>query len=29
MELWFRRKGYLRPKERLEVVEIEGVGPEG
>ncbi len=24
MEDWFRRKGYLKPGERLEVVEIEG-----
>jgi hypothetical protein len=26
MEDWFRRKGYLRPDERLEVVEIAGAG---
>ena len=26
MEEWFRRKGYLRPEERLEVVEIGGTG---
>jgi hypothetical protein len=26
MEDWFRRKGYLRPGERLEVAEIDGAG---
>jgi len=26
MEEWFRRKGYLRPEERLEVVETGGTG---
>jgi hypothetical protein len=26
MEEWFRRKGYLRPEERLEVAEIDGMG---
>jgi hypothetical protein len=29
MEEWFRRKGYLKLEERLEVVEIKGVGQEG
>ena len=27
LEDWFRRKGYLKPEERLEVVEIGGTGP--
>ena len=26
LEDWFRRKGYLKPEERLEVVEIGGTG---
>jgi hypothetical protein len=26
MEDWFRRKGYLKPEERLEVVELSGAG---
>jgi hypothetical protein len=26
LEEWFRRKGYLKPDERLEVVEIGGTG---
>ena len=26
MEDWFRRKGYLKPEDRLEVVEISGAG---
>jgi hypothetical protein len=26
LEEWFRRKGYLKPEERLEVVEIGGTG---
>jgi hypothetical protein len=26
MEDWFRRKGYLKPGERLEVTEMSGVG---
>ena len=29
MEEWFRRKGYLKLEERVEVVEIKGVGQEG
>jgi hypothetical protein len=29
MEDWFRRKGYLKPDERLEVVEIEGAERKG
>ena len=28
MEDWFRRKGYLKPEERLEVSELDGSGPE-
>ena len=27
MEEWFRRKGYLKPEERLEVQENDGTGP--
>jgi len=27
MEDWFRRKGYLRPEERLEIVEMEPSAP--
>ena len=26
MEDWFRRKGYIRPDERLEVLEVAGAG---
>ena len=26
MEEWFRRKGYLKPNERLEVAEFDGTG---
>jgi hypothetical protein len=26
MEVWFRRKGYIKPDEQLEVVEIDGTG---
>jgi hypothetical protein len=29
MEDWFRRKGYLKPEERLEVIEIEGAERKG
>jgi hypothetical protein len=29
MEDWFRRKGYLRPEERLEVRELEGEKAQG
>ena len=29
MEDWFRRKGYLKPGERLEVLEIGGPTPGG
>ena len=28
MEEWFRRKGYLKPEERLEIVEMGGTWPE-